>query len=173
MLAKWLDSGADIFIFDEPTHGIDVEGKEEGVPADAARSWPIRAAGVIFVSSEFNELTGGPAAGSWSCAKANWWVSSEGVDISEGELVDACYSHEAEPLRPADLVQETARSKSLQYGGEKDDEINRTIAPTALGQVVLALAAILVVAGCGGGDSSSSSSATESSETCRNQRRNR
>ena len=29
MLAKWLDSGADVFIFDEPTHGIDVDGKEE------------------------------------------------------------------------------------------------------------------------------------------------
>ena len=29
VLAKWLDSGADIFIFDEPTHGVDVDGKEE------------------------------------------------------------------------------------------------------------------------------------------------
>ena len=33
VLAKWLDSGADVFIFDEPTHGIDVDGKEEIVPA--------------------------------------------------------------------------------------------------------------------------------------------
>ena len=29
VLAKWLDSGAEIFIFDEPTHGIDVGAKEE------------------------------------------------------------------------------------------------------------------------------------------------
>jgi ABC-type sugar transport system ATPase subunit len=56
VLAKWLDSGADVFIFDEPTHGIDVGAKEEvyrlmvGL-AEAGR-------GVIFISSEFPELVG-------------------------------------------------------------------------------------------------------------------
>ena len=29
VLAKWLESGARVFIFDEPTHGIDVGAKEE------------------------------------------------------------------------------------------------------------------------------------------------
>jgi ABC-type sugar transport system ATPase subunit len=95
VLAKWLDSGADVFIFDEPTQGIDVEGKEEvyqlmGALADQGK-------GVIFVSSEFNELTG-------TCSRilvmreGELVAQFEGVDISEGELVDACYSHEAEPL---------------------------------------------------------------------------
>jgi ABC-type sugar transport system ATPase subunit len=90
VLAKWLDSGADVFIFDEPTHGIDVEGKEEVYRrmrelADAGKA-------VIFISSEFSELVG-------ICGRAI--VMSEGrlVDefegeaISEGALVGACYDH--------------------------------------------------------------------------------
>ncbi len=95
VLAKWLDSGADVFIFDEPTQGIDVEGKEEVYQlmtglADEGK-------GVIFVSSEFNELIG-------TCSRILVMREGElvgqfdGMDISEGELVDACYSHEAEPL---------------------------------------------------------------------------
>ena len=56
MLAKWLESDADVFIFDEPTHGIDVGAKEEiyrlmtGLAAAGH--------GVIFISSEFPELVG-------------------------------------------------------------------------------------------------------------------
>ena len=48
--------GADVFIFDEPTHGIDVEGKEEiyDLMTELAR----RGKGVIFISSEFTELVG-------------------------------------------------------------------------------------------------------------------
>jgi ABC-type sugar transport system ATPase subunit len=54
VLAKWLERGADVFIFDEPTHGIDVEAKAEFYAlmqelADEGK-------GVIFVSSEFSEL---------------------------------------------------------------------------------------------------------------------
>ena len=56
MLAKWLDSGADVFIFDEPTHGIDVGAKEEiyRLMAELAAAGK----GVIFISSEFPELVG-------------------------------------------------------------------------------------------------------------------
>jgi ABC-type sugar transport system ATPase subunit len=95
VLAKWLDSGADVFIFDEPTQGIDVEGKEEVYQLMTALA--DQGKGVIFVSSEFNELTG-------TCSRilvmreGELVGQFEGVDISEGELVDACYSHEAEPL---------------------------------------------------------------------------
>lgn len=95
VLAKWLDSGADVFIFDEPTQGIDVEGKEEVYQlmtglADEGK-------GVIFVSSEFNELIG-------TCSRilvmreGELVGQFEGVEVSEEELVGACYSDEAQPL---------------------------------------------------------------------------
>jgi ABC-type sugar transport system ATPase subunit len=95
VLAKWLDSGADVFIFDEPTQGIDVEGKEEVYQLMTALA--DQGKGVIFVSSEFNELIG-------TCSRilvmreGELVGQFEGVDISEEELVGACYSHEAEPL---------------------------------------------------------------------------
>jgi ABC-type sugar transport system ATPase subunit len=95
VLAKWLDSGADVFIFDEPTQGIDVEGKEEVYQLMTALA--DEGKGVIFVSSEFNELIG-------TCSRILVMREGElvgqfdGVDISEEELVGACYSHEAEPL---------------------------------------------------------------------------
>lgn len=95
VLAKWLDSGADIFIFDEPTQGIDVEGKEEVYQLMTALAEEGK--GVIFVSSEFNELIG-------TCSRilvmreGELVGQFEGLTISEEELVGACYSHEAEPL---------------------------------------------------------------------------
>lgn len=95
VLAKWLDSGADVFIFDEPTQGIDVEGKEEVYQLMTALAEEGK--GVIFVSSEFNELIG-------TCSRilvmreGELVGQFEGMDISEEELVGACYSHEAEPL---------------------------------------------------------------------------
>ena len=90
VLAKWLESGADIFIFDEPTHGIDVDGKEEiydlmGELADQGK-------GVIFISSEFTELVG-------SCNRVLVMREGrlvddlEGEAISDGALVELCYAH--------------------------------------------------------------------------------
>jgi ABC-type sugar transport system ATPase subunit len=54
MIAKWLEHGARIFIFDEPTKGVDVDGKEEiyRLMEDVAAA----GSGVIFISSEFTEL---------------------------------------------------------------------------------------------------------------------
>jgi len=92
VLAKWLDSGADIFIFDEPTHGIDVEGKEEvyNLMTELAE----RGKGVIFISSEFVELAG-------SCNRVLVMAEGRLVDqlagdeITESALVESCYSDEA------------------------------------------------------------------------------
>jgi ABC-type sugar transport system ATPase subunit len=56
VLAKWLESGADVFIFDEPTHGIDVGAKEEVYRLMTGLA--ARGKGVIFISSEFPELVG-------------------------------------------------------------------------------------------------------------------
>ena len=70
VLAKWLDTGADVFIFDEPTHGIDVEGKEEVYELMAELA--DQGKGVIFISSEFTELVG-------TCSRV--------LVMREGELV--------------------------------------------------------------------------------------
>jgi ABC-type sugar transport system ATPase subunit len=91
VLAKWLECGADVFIFDEPTHGIDVEGKVEVYDlmdelADAGK-------GVIFISSEFTELVG-------TCNRVVVMREGRLVDELEGEavtdaaLVERCYHHE-------------------------------------------------------------------------------
>lgn len=96
VLAKWLDTGADVFIFDEPTQGIDVEGKEEVYELMIALA--DRGKGVIFVSSEFNELLG-------TCSRilvmreGRLVGEFQGEGITEGQLVDACYSHDE--LQPA------------------------------------------------------------------------
>ena len=99
VLAKWLERGAEVFIFDEPTHGIDVEGKADVYEvmdelADAGK-------GVIFISSEFTELVG-------ACNRVIVMVEGHIVGELEGEaiidaaLVALCYrhDHEAEGLAP-------------------------------------------------------------------------
>ncbi len=90
MLAKWLDSGADVFIFDEPTHGIDVEGKEEvyDLMTELAR----QGKGVIFISSEFTELVG--ACNRVLVMREGRLVDEfEGDEITDAALVECCYSH--------------------------------------------------------------------------------
>jgi ABC-type sugar transport system ATPase subunit len=90
VLAKWLESGADVFIFDEPTHGIDVDGKEEiydlmGELADQGK-------GVIFISSEFTELVG--ACNRVIVMREGRLVDElEGEAISDQALVEMCYGH--------------------------------------------------------------------------------
>jgi ABC-type sugar transport system ATPase subunit len=94
VLAKWLDSGADVFIFDEPTHGIDVEGKEEVYQLMTGLAE--RGKGVIFISSEFTELVG--TCNRVLVMREGRLVNEfEGGAIDEAVLVDACYSHEPSP----------------------------------------------------------------------------
>ena len=84
------ESGADVFIFDEPTHGIDVDGKEEiydlmGELADQGK-------GVIFISSEFTELVG--ACNRVIVMREGRLVDElEGDAISDSALVELCYGH--------------------------------------------------------------------------------
>lgn len=54
IVGKWLHHGADVFMFDEPTQGIDVQGKEEIY--QIMKELATVGAGVIFISSEFVEL---------------------------------------------------------------------------------------------------------------------
>jgi ABC-type sugar transport system ATPase subunit len=89
MLAKWLDSDAEVFIFDEPTHGVDVEGKEETYKLMEALAKAGK--GVIFISSEFSELVG-------TCNRV--LVMREGrlvgelkaEAINDTEIVERCYA---------------------------------------------------------------------------------
>ena len=56
VLAKWLASDADIFIFDEPTRGIDVEAKAS--IHDMIRSLTKQGRAVLMISSELPEVIG-------------------------------------------------------------------------------------------------------------------
>ncbi len=71
VLAKWLDAGADIFIFDEPTHGIDVGAKEEVYAL--MKELAATGKGVIFISSEFPELVA---------------ICNRVIVMREGQLID-------------------------------------------------------------------------------------
>jgi len=56
VLAKWLASDADVFIFDEPTRGIDVESKA-GIH-DMIRALTKKGTAVLMISSELPEIIG-------------------------------------------------------------------------------------------------------------------
>ena len=56
VLAKWLASEADIFIFDEPTRGIDVEAKAS--VHDLIRELTKKGIAVLMISSELPEIIG-------------------------------------------------------------------------------------------------------------------
>ena len=89
VLAKWLESGADVFIFDEPTHGIDVEGKEEVY--NLMEKLAEQGKGVIFISSEFAELVG--ACNRVVVMREGRVVGElEGEAITDAALVERCYA---------------------------------------------------------------------------------
>jgi ribose transport system ATP-binding protein len=56
VLAKWLASDADVFIFDEPTRGIDVESKAS--IHDMIRALTKKGVAVLMISSELPEIIG-------------------------------------------------------------------------------------------------------------------
>ncbi len=56
VLSKWLASGAEVFIFDEPTRGIDVEAKAR--IHDIIRGLTKKGIAVLMVSSELPEIIG-------------------------------------------------------------------------------------------------------------------
>jgi ABC-type sugar transport system ATPase subunit len=89
VLAKWLDSGADLFIFDEPTHGIDVGAKEEiyRLMTGLASSGK----GVIFISSEFPELVA--VCNRVLVMREGRLVGEvDGDEITESALIERCYA---------------------------------------------------------------------------------
>jgi ABC-type sugar transport system ATPase subunit len=89
VLAKWLESKAEIFIFDEPTHGIDVGAKEEVYAL--LHELAAQGKGVIFISSEFPELVG--TCNRVLVMREGRLVGEfEGDDVTESALVERCYA---------------------------------------------------------------------------------
>ena len=90
VLGKWLLHGAEVFIFDEPTHGIDVQGKNDvyAVMEKLAEAGK----GVLFISSEFNELT---AVCDRVVVMREGRLVAEltGDGITEEAMLDHCYAH--------------------------------------------------------------------------------
>lgn len=56
VLGNWLFEDADVLIMDDPTRGIDVGAKAEIFRI--IRAWAEKGVGIIFISSEFQELVG-------------------------------------------------------------------------------------------------------------------
>ena len=56
VLAKWLDTGAKVFIFDEPTRGVDVGAKQEIYRV--MNELVANGAGILMISSELPEVLG-------------------------------------------------------------------------------------------------------------------
>ena len=92
VLAKWLESGADVFIFDEPTHGVDVEGKDEVYRL--MEELALAGHAVIFISSEFTELVG--ACNRVLVMREGRLVGElVGDDVTDQALVERCYEDAA------------------------------------------------------------------------------
>ena len=92
VLAKWLQSGADVFIFDEPTHGIDVEGKDEVYRL--MEELALAGHAVIFISSEFTELVG--ACNRVLVMREGRLVGElDGEEVTDAALVERCYADAA------------------------------------------------------------------------------
>ncbi len=102
VLAKWLNRSADLFIFDEPTQGIDVQTKQEVYRLMSALA--AEGKGVIFISSEFVEIVK-------VCHRVivlregRFNGELTGTGLTESNLVRACYTlddscpNQAEPRK--------------------------------------------------------------------------
>jgi ABC-type sugar transport system ATPase subunit len=89
VLAKLLRRDADVLIFDEPTHGVDVEAKQELYALMAE----LAAAGkaVLFISSEFAELVA--VCPRVLVLREGRLVSELAGDaVTEAAIVDRCYA---------------------------------------------------------------------------------
>jgi ABC-type sugar transport system ATPase subunit len=95
MLGRWLPSGAEVLVLDEPTQGIDVEGKEELFEIVDG----LAAAGkaVIFISSDFSELV---AMCDRVLTVRDGVLAGElrGSEINEAAIVEACYAVDEPPI---------------------------------------------------------------------------
>ena len=89
VISKWLEQGANVLIFDEPTIGVDVDGKEEIY--DIMEELAAEGKAVVFISSEFSELVG-------VCHRVLVLHEGrivgelEGDAVTEPAIIEVCYS---------------------------------------------------------------------------------
>ncbi len=128
VLGKWLGPGADVFIFDEPTAGIDVDGRDDTY--ERLRELAAEGKAVIVVSSDFSELPG-------LCdrvlvmADGRLTDEIEGDEVTERALVTACFEgiegHSAVPADDNFTHRDTNQEPGSQRGsaavkGEREME---------------------------------------------------
>jgi ABC-type sugar transport system ATPase subunit len=89
VIGKWLSQGSDILIFDEPTHGVDVDGKDEIY--DIMQELADQGKGVIFISSEFSEMVG-VCQRILAIRDGRIMGELEGDEINEEAVVELCYT---------------------------------------------------------------------------------
>lgn len=89
VLGKWLARAASVFIFDEPTHGVDIGTKEEIYQLMERLAQAGNA--ILFISSEFPELVG-------VCNRVLVMTEGRlvgnlaGEDVTESRMLDLCYT---------------------------------------------------------------------------------
>lgn len=90
VLARWLARGGKVFIFDEPTQGVDVHAKQEMFAL--IRQSVAGGRGAIVISSDFSELV---ALADRVVALRERQIVGElsGNDISEADIVRLSYAH--------------------------------------------------------------------------------
>jgi ABC-type sugar transport system ATPase subunit len=88
VLAKWLIKGAEVFIFDEPTQGIDIQVKEEVFRL--VRDLADDGKGVIFISADLPELVR-VCSRVLVLREGRVTAEFEGPEINEHTMLAACY----------------------------------------------------------------------------------
>lgn len=90
VIGRWMSQGADILIFDEPTHGVDVGGKDEIY--EVIEELAAQGKAIILISSEFNELVG-VCHRVVAMHEGRFVGEVEGDAVTEQAIIELCYGH--------------------------------------------------------------------------------
>ena len=92
VIGKWIDTGADIYIFDEPTQGVDVGAKAEihRIIQQLAHD----GAAVLFISSDLEEVTG-IAHRVLVMREGSIVAELDGLEATPERILEHCYATHA------------------------------------------------------------------------------
>lgn len=92
VVGRWLGQGADVLVLDEPTRGVDIGAREQlhALVRDRAN----RGAGVVLISSDFEELVGCDRV--LVMARGRIVAELKGENITEDAIVLAAFNAEPE-----------------------------------------------------------------------------